>query len=137
MSVKYAAINSESISYLAIDELQIARALRITVSNTILSSSLVSRVSAHSTILVHGHEVKRAIETARKVGDIHIEGELVVQEVELLVRGIGVHKIEARPNIGSILSNSDELKLEGISACGSTVCGSVIGSLKSTVGRTS
>ena len=124
------------ISYLAVDKLEITGALRITVSNTILGTSLVSGESGHSTIRIHGHEVKRAIETARKIGDIHIKGKLVVQKVELCVRGIGIHKIKTRANIGSVRSNGNKCELQRVPACSSTVCGGIIGSLESAVGST-
>ena len=132
-----ALTEGKSESYLTVDELQITWALRITVSNAILGTSFISGVSGHSTIGIHGHEVKRAIKTARKIGDIHVEGELVVQKVELRIRGISVHEIQTRTDIGGISSNSDECKLQRVSARSSAVCSCIIGSLKSAVGGAS
>lgn len=69
----------------SVDELQILWALSITVSRSILGTGQVGGVLGHSSVGVHGHEVESAVQSARKVGDIHIERELLTQKLELLV----------------------------------------------------
>lgn len=78
-------------TYLAADEFEVTRALSIAISSPVLGTGLVGREFAHSSILVHGHEVKSAVEAAREVGEIDIKGELLVQEVEHLIVGIICH----------------------------------------------
>jgi len=129
--------NLEFWTYLTVDELQITWALRIAVSNTILGTSLVARVFGHSTVLVHGDEVKGAVETARKVGNINIKGELVVQQIELLVRSIGIHEIETGTDVGGISTLGNECQLQGVSASLCSVCRLVVSTLESAVGSAS
>jgi hypothetical protein len=54
--------------YLSIDEFEISGALSITVSSSILGTSLVVGIFAHSTIFVHGHKVKSSVKSAGKLG---------------------------------------------------------------------
>lgn len=83
------------------DELQVTRALRVTVSNTVLSAGLVVGVLGNATVSVHGHEVEGTVQTAREVGDVDGEGELLVQQVEdLVVRVIG-HQVSTRSDVGT------------------------------------
>lgn len=86
---------------LTTDELQVTRALRVTVPNTVLSTSLVVGVLGDTTIGVHGHEVEGTVQTAREVGDIDGEGELLVQQVEDLVVGVIGHQVGTRSDVGT------------------------------------
>lgn len=115
----------EGLSYHAIDELEIPRALGITVSGSVLGTGLVARVFRHATIGIHSHKVQSTVQTARKVRDIHIEGELVVQQVEMLIRLVILHKVQTRANVGT----GDEAELKLGSRSSDTVCTRVIGTI--------
>lgn len=65
------------VTYNTVDELDIAGALRVAVSGTVLGTSLVGRELRQTTVEVHGDEVKSAVQAAANVGNIDIKGELV------------------------------------------------------------
>lgn len=69
---------------LSVDELEITRALRVAVASAVLCTSFVVREATDATVSVHLREVDGAVETAREVGDVDIEGELPVQDFEEL-----------------------------------------------------
>lgn len=120
-------------TYLAVDELQITWALSITVSNTVLGSSLVAWVDRLATIRRHADEVKGTVQSTRKMRNIDVERELLVQELEQL---IGVVVLQHEQSGSDVLA-SDKAKLQGVTGCCSTVCASVVGTIKSTVCSTS
>jgi len=66
----------------AVDELDVTGALSIAVTGTVLGTGLVAAVLGDTTVKVHGDEVQGTVEAAANVGNINIEGELVVEEVE-------------------------------------------------------
>jgi hypothetical protein len=115
----------EGLSYHAIDELEIPRALRVAVSGSVLRTGLVARVFRHATIGIHSHKVQSTVQTARKVRHINIEGELVVQQVEMLIRLVILHKVQTRANIGT----GDEAELKLGSRGSDTVSARVIGTI--------
>lgn len=121
------------ITYHAVDELEILRALRVAVASTILSTSLVGGEASHATILVHLREVKRAIETARKSRHVHIKRELCVQELEHVVARVGVHEVETRTNV-LVSAVGDEVEFEGRAGRGDTVGTLVVSTVQSAVG---
>lgn len=86
---------------LTTDELQVTRTLRVAVSDTILSTGLVVGVFGDTTVGVHVHEVEGTVQTAREVGDINGEGELLVQQVEDLVVGVIGHEVGTRSDVGT------------------------------------
>lgn len=98
------------------------RALRVTVSSTVLSTSLVGGELGQTTVLVHLGEVECTVETAREVGHVNVEGELLVQELEHLVCSVGLHEVDTRADVGASL----ELESQGIAAGGDTVCAGVV-----------
>jgi hypothetical protein len=99
-------------AYLAVDELEIPRALGITVTCTILGAGLVARVLLQTTICVHRHEVQSAIETTWQVREIDVECELLAaSEFEHLVLSIRRHEICARADVRRVRSLCDELQL--------------------------
>jgi hypothetical protein len=75
----------EEKTYDTVDELDVPGALRITVASSVLGTSLVVGVLRETTISVHLDEVESTVETARKLGDVDIKGELAVEQVEHLV----------------------------------------------------
>ena len=78
-------MNGRLKTYLAIDELDVLRALAVTVARAVLSTGLVVRVLAQATITVHLGKVEGTVQAAWQVGDVNIESELSVLEVEQLV----------------------------------------------------
>ena len=67
---------------LAVDELDVTRALSVAVTSTVFGTSLVARELGKTAIQVHGDEVQGTVEATANVGDIDIEGELVAKELE-------------------------------------------------------
>lgn len=118
---------------LTVDELEVARALRVTVSSTVLGTGLVGWVLGHATVGVHGDKVQSTVETAGEVGDIDIEGELLVQQLKHLVGRVVLHHVQTRANV-LLLAGGDEVEAEGIAAGGHTIGGFVVGTLKGAVG---
>ena len=84
-----------------VDELEILRALSIAVTGTVFGTSLVGGVLRHATVLGHLREVQSTIETAGKVGDVHIKGELAVQKLEHLVVAVILHEVDAGTDVGA------------------------------------
>jgi len=123
-------------TYLAINELQVTKALRITVPSPVFRTSLVVRKPSRSTILIHRYKVQRTIKAARKVRNIDVKRELVVQEVELSVRCVGAHEIETRADVLGICAHGDEGELEGVARSCRAVGFGVVGALESTIGGT-
>ena len=116
----------------AVDELEVARALRVAVASTVLSTSLVCREARNATVSIHLREVDGAVETARKLRHVDREGKLLVLEVEGLVLGVGgVHEVDTRADVRSGL----KLKRERVARRGDAVCARVVGAVESTVSR--
>lgn len=108
---------------LAVNELDVPRALRVTVTSTVLSASLVGGVLGHAAALVHLDEVEGSIETPRELGDVDVEGKLLVQNVGHLVLGVTLHEVDTGADVG-VLAPGDELEGEGIAAGRDVVGGS-------------
>lgn len=83
------------------DEFQITRTLRVAVSNTVLSTSLVVGVLGDTTVGIHGDKVEGTVQTARKVRNVDSEGELLVQQVEHLVVCVIGHQVGTRSDVGA------------------------------------
>lgn len=138
-TLPYLTVNSYALypwarqTYLAVDELQISRALRVTVTSTVLSAGLVILVLGETTIGIHGDEVQSTVQTTSEVRNIHVEGELLVQQLEHLVGVLVLHHIQTRTDVGS----GDEAQRNGIGVGGYTVSTFVVCTFYGTVGRTS
>ena len=100
--------------------------LRIAVAGTILGPSLVGRVLAHASVLVHLDKVEGTVQATRKFRDVDVEGEFLVLQTEHLVRGFILQKIDARADV-LLLAGRDEFESEGVSAGGDAVCFAVLG----------
>lgn len=100
-------------SHLSVDELDVVGALRITVSGSVLGTGLVVGVLSETTIGVHLGEIERAVETARKLGDINIEGEFGVVQVEQLVVACVAEQEDTGSNVG-VGTLGDELDGQGV-----------------------
>jgi len=118
---------------LAVDELDVARALSIAVSSTVLGTGLVVGETGLATILVHGHEVESAIETARKLRHVNIKGELLVLELEHLVVVVVLHEVDTGADIGRVRSVSNEFEREGASRGCDTICTSIVRTIERTL----
>ena len=118
---------------LTVDELEVARALRVTVPSTVLGTGLVGWVLGHATVGVHGDKVQSAVETAGEVGDVDIKGELLVQQLKHLVGGVVLHHVQTRANV-LLLAGGDEVEAEGVAAGSHTISGLVAGTLEGAVG---
>lgn len=94
---------------LAVDEFDVVGALRITVTSSVLGTSLVVTL-VHTAIGSHFDEVESTVQTARQLGDIDVEGELLADEVEHLVLTVGLHEVGTGPDIGGVLARGDELQ---------------------------
>ena len=89
-------------------------------------------MSSHATIGSHLGEVDGTVETAGELGDIDVEGELLVEQVEHLILGVGgVHEVDTRADVGTSLEGEGE----GVTGGGDTVCARVVGAVESTVSR--
>jgi len=120
---------------LSIDELDVTRTLRVAVAGTIFGTSLVGGELGHTTIGVHLGEVEGTVKTAREVGDVDVESELLVQELEHLVVSLVGHEVDTRADVllGGL---SDEFEGECVTAGGDTVCARVISTVESAVRST-
>ena len=119
----------------SVNELDVLRALRVTVTSSVLGTSLVPREARHTTIGVHLREVERAVETAGKLGHVDREGELLVLEVERLVLGVGrVHEVDTRANV-LLRGLGDELERERVTGSRDTVGALVVSAVERAVGR--
>lgn len=99
-------------TYLSVDELDVGRTLAVAVSGAILGTSFVGGILGHAAILVHLGEVDGAVKAARKIADVNVEGELLVQQVEHAIFGIAGHQVHTRPDIGAVVVFGHELELE-------------------------
>lgn len=120
-------------TYLAVDELDVTRALRIAVTSTVLGTGLVAGELGHSTIRVHLTEVQSTVETAGELGHVNVESELLVQELEHVVLGLAVQEVDTRADVGA----RHELKSERVAGGGDTVGALVVGTVKCAVRGTS
>ena len=123
--------------HLAADELDVLRALRVTVASSVLGTSLVRGEPRHTTVLVHLREVDGAVETARKVRHVDVEGEFLVLEVPGSVLRLAVHQVDTRADVGRAAGVGDEVKLERRSASRDTVCALVVSTVESAVSSAS
>jgi hypothetical protein len=119
-------------NYLSVDELNVVGALSITVTGSVLGTSLVGGVLGHTTICIHLGEVKSAVETARKLGDVNVEAELLVLHVENLVLAVAGHEVHTGPDVG-VGTLGDKLKGKSGTSGGDTIGSRVVGTIKSAV----
>lgn len=116
----------------AVDELEITRALGVTVTGSVLGTSLVGRVLGHATVGIHLGEVEGSVETAGKLRDIDVERELLVERLEDVVGGVGVEKVGAGSDVG-VGSLGDELEGQSVARGGDTVGAAVVRSVECAV----
>lgn len=102
------------------------------VASSISSTSLVRRVLGHTTVLCHLDKVESTVQATRKVGDVHIKSELLIEKVEHLVSLVVLHQVCARANV-DLPAIGDEVKLERVSASGNTIGALIVGTIKGAV----
>ena len=120
---------------LSVDELDVLRALRVTVTGTELGSSLVGRETSLATVGVHLRKVESTVETAGQVRHVDGERELLVLEVEQLVLRVGrVHELDTRTNV-LLRGLGDELERERVAGSRDTVGALVVSAVERAVGR--
>jgi hypothetical protein len=103
-----------------------------------LRTGLVCGVFGQSTILRHFTEVKRTVQSTRKLGNINIKCELLVHELEHLVFGLTTcrHQVCSGTNVG-VIALGDKVELQRVTRCGNTVCSGVVSTLQHAVGSAS
>jgi hypothetical protein len=105
---------------LAVDVLDVVGALRIAVTGSELGTGFVVAL-AEATVGGHLDEVQGTVQTARQLGGVDIEGELLADEVEHLVLGVGLHQVGTGPNVGAAGALGNELQGQSVAARGDTV----------------
>lgn len=114
---------------LAVDPLDVVGALSVTVSyevsaaevmdelvkltSSVLGTGLVVAL-VDATVGSHLSEVESTVQTARKVRNINIEGELLVDEIEHLVLGVGLHEVSTGSDVAGVLALGNELQGQSI-----------------------
>jgi hypothetical protein len=91
-----------------------------TRTSSVLGTSLVVAL-AKATIGGHLDKVESTVQTAGKVRDINVEGELLIDQVEHLVLGVCLHEVGTGSDVARVLALGDELECQGIAASGDTV----------------
>jgi hypothetical protein len=99
-----------------VNELEILRTLRVTVSSSVLGTSLVGGVRGQTTISGHLGEVNSAVQTTRKLGNVNVESELLVEGLEQLVLGVASEEVKTRSNVFAVGVRLNKLEGKGISA---------------------
>jgi hypothetical protein len=105
---------------LSVDELDIVRTLGVAVSGSVLGTGLVVTL-VDTTVGGHLDEVESTVQTARQLGGIDVEGELLADEVEHLVLGVALHEVGTRTDVAAGGTLGNELEGQSIAASGDTV----------------
>jgi hypothetical protein len=104
------------------DPLEIMRALSIAIASSVLGTSLVGGVFRFISISRHLNEIESTVKTARHVGDIHIECELLVLELEhLIFLTRWVQKVCSRADVLRVRSLSYKVHLDSTIDLGNSV----------------
>jgi len=110
---------------LAINELEVVRALSITVTHAIFGTSI--SILRLATISIHLHKIQSTIETTIQFGIIHSVGELLVLQLEEHVRVVGIHEVRSRSNILAVRALGHKAKGKRISRTLDTIGACVLG----------
>ena len=105
-------------------------ALRIAVSGSELGTRVIV-AHTHVPVRAHGGEVYSTVKAARKGRKIDVERELLVEQVERLVRGVVLHEVQARADVRARL----KCKREGSAVRRDTVGACVVSTIEGTVLR--
>lgn len=112
--------------YLAIDKLDILRALRVAIPSAILGTGLVPAERLEPTILEHLAKVHGAVQPARELGDVHVKGEFLVEEVEQLVLVRAGHEVDSGADILAVVVLLDKLEPQGSGGRGGDAVGAAV-----------
>jgi hypothetical protein len=105
---------------LSVDELDVVGALGVAVSGSILGTGLVVAL-VDTTVGGHLDEVESTVQTARQLGGIDVESELLADEVEHLVLGVALHEVGTRTDVAAGRTLGNKLEGQSIAAGGDTV----------------
>jgi len=121
-----------------IDELDVMRALSITVTSSKLGSCLVVGVLGHASISIHANKVKSSVDSAIKLGIVNCECEFLSFELEDLILRFVVQHVHSGSNVLCVLTLGHKVQPEsgtsgrntisvdhiiGVDSINSTVCG--------------
>ncbi len=126
------SVTIENASYLTVNELNIMRALRVTVARSIACTGLVRRVLRLAAIFVHGDKVDSAVKTTRKLRNVHVEGELLILQAEHLVIVLVLHQVHARTDV-FLLRRGNKFESESVAAGRDTISAGVVCAVKSAI----
>jgi hypothetical protein len=85
---------------LAVNKFHVVGALGIAITGSVFGTSFVASMSTHTTISGHLGKVEGTIEAARKVGNINIECELSVLQLEELIVSVILQEVHTGTNVG-------------------------------------
>ena len=88
---------------LAVDELDVVRALRVAVARAVLGAGVVAAVLREAAVATHLHKVQRAVQAAGQLAHVHVEGELAVLELEHLVVRVVLHEEHAAADVRAVV----------------------------------
>mmetsp|Transcript_94783 Transcript_94783/g.263624 ORF Transcript_94783/g.263624 Transcript_94783/m.263624 type:complete len:211 (+) Transcript_94783:873-1505(+) len=101
---------------LAPHPLEVVRALRVAVAGAVLGARWVGAAPVASG--VHLDEVKRAVQAAWQVGDVDVECELAILQLEELVGVLVLHQVGARADVCRVRPPRHELQFQpGVRPC--------------------
>jgi hypothetical protein len=92
----------------------------VVLTSSVLGTSLVVAL-VDATVRGHLDKVEGTVQTAGEVGDVNVEGELLVDEVEHLVLGVGLHEVGTGSDVAGVLALGDKLQGQGIAGGSDTV----------------
>jgi len=118
---------------LAVDKLDVVRALSIAISRTVFSAGFVTGMFRHTTVCVHRYEVKSTVKSTGKVRYVDVEGKFFVLQLEHSVRRVALRQINTRSDVGRVRTVSNELQGEIGTANRDTVRARVVRTVEGTV----
>mmetsp|Transcript_108476 Transcript_108476/g.324390 ORF Transcript_108476/g.324390 Transcript_108476/m.324390 type:complete len:519 (+) Transcript_108476:545-2101(+) len=102
---------------LALDELEVVGALRVAVARAVLCAGRVV-AAARAAVLLHLHEVYSTVEATLQRGNVHVNGELLVQQLEHLVVALVAQHVEPGADGLAALERQVHAALDGLHAVG-------------------
>lgn len=87
---------------------------------------------AETTVLLHLDKIERTVDSAGNLGNIDIEGELLVKEMEHLVFAVAVHEVNTSADI-SVIALGKKFDTKLVAARGDAVDGRIVSTLHGAV----
>ena len=97
---------------LAVDELDVLRALAVAVARAVLGAGLVALEARQAAVLVHLAKVDGAVQAAGELGHVHVHGELLIEQVKEAVLGIAGHQVHAGADVRPVVVLGDKVELQ-------------------------